>query len=99
MIYRIEIIPERRDDFNLDESSITKARQKHKDTMDIPKVLPSGLSEERRLEIIENILKDLSQKNILDEIRRGNAIPFQLPRLENKTKKDSSWFFFRHFFK
>ncbi len=48
--------------------------------MEIPTVIPSCLSEERRLEIIEKILKDLSQINILDEIRRANAIPFQLPR-------------------
>ncbi len=48
--------------------------------MEISTVMPSGLSDERRLQIIEEILKDLSQKNILDEIRRANAIPFQLPK-------------------
>jgi hypothetical protein len=59
---------------------LTKRRQKSKEPMEIPTVIPSCLSEERRLEIIEKILKDLSQINILDEIRRANAIPFQLPR-------------------
>jgi hypothetical protein len=59
---------------------LTKKRQKNKETMEISTVMPSGLSDERRLQIIEEILKDLSQKNILDEIRRANAIPFQLPK-------------------
>ena len=48
--------------------------------MEIPAVISSGLSDERRLEIIEEILKKLSETNILDEIRRTNAIPYQLPR-------------------
>lgn len=85
MIYRIEIIPDRRDDFDLNESSITKSRQKNKATMEIPTVIPSGLSPERRLEIIEDIIKDLSKINVLDETRRAIAIPFQLPRYKKKT--------------
>jgi len=59
---------------------LTKRRQKNKETMEISTVMPSALSDERRLQIIEEILKDLSQKNILEEIRRANAIPFQLPK-------------------
>jgi hypothetical protein len=47
--------------------------------MQIPTVVPSGLSDARRLEIIEEILKDLSQKNILEETRRANAISYRLP--------------------
>ena len=43
-------------------------------------VIPSALTDDRRLEIIQEILKDLSQKNILDEVRRANAIPYRLPQ-------------------
>lgn len=77
---RIEIIPDRRDDFLTNESSISKSRRQNKQPLDIPKVIPSGLSKERRLEIIEEILKKLSEIDILDDIRRTNAVPFQLPR-------------------
>jgi hypothetical protein len=48
--------------------------------MEIPTDIPSALSQERRLEIIEEILKDFGQKNILEETRQANAIPFRLPR-------------------
>ncbi|CAF2348238.1 unnamed protein product [Rotaria sp. Silwood2] len=82
--FKIEIIPERRDDFNETESLLAK---NHKETMKIPKVIPSGLSQERRLEIIEDILKHLNKKNIIDEIRRENAIPFQLPK-NNQLQKN-----------
>ncbi|CAF2735247.1 unnamed protein product [Rotaria sp. Silwood2] len=82
--FKIEIIPERRDDFNETESLLAK---NHKETMKIPKVIPSGLSQERRLEIIEDILKHLNKKNIIDEIRRENAIPFQLPK-NNQPQKN-----------
>ncbi|CAF4634101.1 unnamed protein product, partial [Rotaria magnacalcarata] len=37
-------------------------------------------TDERRLEIIEEILKDLSQKDTFDEIRRMHAVPFELPK-------------------
>jgi hypothetical protein len=77
---RIEIIPDRHDDFNTEESSLTKSRRKNKQPLEIPTVIPSGLSQERRLEIIEDILKKFSQINVLDEIRRVNAIPYQLPK-------------------
>ena len=42
--------------------------------------MDSGLSDERRLEIIETILNDLSKKNILDETRRESAIAYRLPK-------------------
>lgn len=78
--FRIEIIPERKDDMIDTGSSIKRARQKRKESMEVPKVMPSGLSEKRRLEIIEDILKRLSQQNIIDELRRENAIPCELPK-------------------
>ncbi|CAF1234971.1 unnamed protein product [Rotaria sordida] len=85
--FKIEIIPERRDDFIEQESSLTKNRRHHKEPLEIPKVIPSGLSEERRLEIIEEILKNLNKKNLLDDIRRADAIPFRLPKNNQLQKK------------
>lgn len=41
------------------------------------------MSEARRLEIIEQILKKLSETNVLDAIRQANAVPFQLPKYVN----------------
>jgi hypothetical protein len=76
---RIEIIPDR-PDFDIQESALEKRHKKTIEPMEIPTEIPIGLSAARRLEIIEEILKDLSQKNVLDEIRRTNAIPFRLPR-------------------
>ena len=64
----------------MEESALKKRQKKSSEPLEIPTVIESGLSDERRLEIIEEILKDLSQINILDEIRRANAIPFRLPR-------------------
>ncbi len=64
----------------MQESSLKKRHKKSSEPVEIPTAMPSSLTDERRLEIIEEILKDLSQKNVLDEIRRANAIPFRLPR-------------------
>ncbi len=64
----------------MSKSALEKRREKNKEPVEIPNVLSSSLSEERRLEIIEEILKDLSHINILDEVRRNNGIPYQLPK-------------------
>lgn len=77
---RIEIIPDRRDDLEFDQSALKKSRQKDRTITDSNVVIPSGLTDQRRLEIIQEILKNLSQKNILDEVRRANAIPYRLPQ-------------------
>lgn len=74
-LIRIQIIPERHDDLD-----IAPTNSKGKSTLDIPTVIPSALTNQRRLEIIEEILKKLSQTNVLDEIRRANAIPYHLPQ-------------------
>lgn len=86
---RIEIIPDRRDELDLSESTLTKTRAKTKDTSATPSALPSALSEARRLEIIEEILKKLSETNVIDEIRRANAVPYQLPRYNNPSSSFS----------
>ncbi|CAF3403645.1 unnamed protein product [Rotaria socialis] len=79
--FKIEIIPERQDDFTDDKNQLGKKRERHnRETMDASKVIPNGLTDERRLEIIEEILKDLSQKDTFDEIRRAHAVPFELPK-------------------
>ncbi|UJR27519.1 hypothetical protein I4U23_008803 [Adineta vaga] len=80
--FRIEIIPERRDDLDIVQTS-----PKTKPTMDISTVIPSCLTDQRRLEIIEELLKKLSQINVLDEIRRANVIPYQLPQ-KNQLQKN-----------
>ncbi|CAF1934573.1 unnamed protein product [Rotaria magnacalcarata] len=86
--FKIEIIPERQDDFTDDKNQLEKKRERHnKETMGVPKVIPSGLTDERRLEIIEEILKDLSQKDTFDEIRRMHAVPFELPK-NNQMQKN-----------
>ena len=74
-LIRIQIIRERYDDLD-----IVPTGSKAKPTLDIPTVIPSALTNQRRLEIIEEILKKLSQTNVLDEIRRANAIPYRLPQ-------------------
>lgn len=78
---RIVIVPDRKDDdLNIKENSLRKNGHKNKEITDIPKAIPSSLSKERRLEIIEDILKVLSHQDILDAIRREHAISFQLPK-------------------
>ena len=74
-LIRIQIIPERHDDLDIAPTS-----SKEKSTLAVPTVIPSALTNQRRLEIIEEILKQLSQTNVLDEIRRANAIPYLLPQ-------------------
>lgn len=77
--FRIEIIPDRPDDLDFDESSSAKASKKNQKSIPAPTVIQSGLSEQRRLQIIQEILQKLSKTNILDELRQANRIPFRLP--------------------
>lgn len=82
---RIVVVSERRDDFKIEESPLAKKRNKSiKESLDIPKDIPSSLTDQRRIEIIEEIIKDLRQKDVPDEVRRANAIPFQLPKYKTK---------------
>ncbi|CAF0755864.1 unnamed protein product [Didymodactylos carnosus] len=46
----------------------------------LPHIVRSGLTNDRKLEIIQNILDKLSKQNIVDECRRSCAIPYTLPR-------------------
>ncbi|CAF0804511.1 unnamed protein product [Adineta ricciae] len=80
--FKIQIIRERCDDLDIAPTS-----SKAKPALDMPTVIPSVLTNQRRLEIIEEILKKLSQTNVLDEIRRVNAIPYRLPQ-DNQLQKN-----------
>ncbi|CAF0811932.1 unnamed protein product [Adineta steineri] len=80
--FKIEIIPDRRDDLDIIES-----RPKTKSSVETSAVIPSILTDQRRLEIIEEILKKLSHTNVLDEFRRANVIPYKLPK-NNQMQKN-----------
>ena len=78
---RIEIISERRNNLDIGDNLLAKNhKKKDKEATKLFQTLPSSLTHERRLEIIEEILKEINQKNLVDEIRRANAISFQLPK-------------------
>ena len=67
--FRIEIIPDRQDDTDLEpKPSQTKTN-----------FISRGLSDKRRLEIIEEILQKLKKINIHDDIRQRSRIPYRLP--------------------
>ena len=68
-IFRIEIISDRHDELDVEPTKTQKPT----------KFISSGLTDQRRLKIIEEILQKLKKSNVLNDVRQANRISYRLP--------------------
>lgn len=67
---RIEIVPDRRDESKREENKKPEPSNS----------IGTFLSDEDRMRIIDEVLQDLSQRNVFDEVRQANRVAFRLTR-------------------